>query len=80
MKANSDKCHLLINQSCKKDIKITGNMVENSKCEELLGIGIDSNLNFEVYTEDLCKKASRKVNALANITSYMDVPITAYPF
>ena len=55
-------------------------MVENSKCEELLGIRIDSNLNFEVYMEDLCKKASGKVNVLARITSYMDVPITAYPF
>ena len=80
MKANPDKCHLPINQSCKKDIKIACNMVENSKCEELLGIRIDSSLNFEVYMDHLCKKASRKVNMLARIPSYMDVPITACPF
>ena len=80
MKANPDKCHLPINQSCKKDIKIAYNIVENSKCEELLGIRIDSSLNFEVYMDHLCKKASRRVNAPARITSYMDVPITAYPF
>ena len=33
MKANPDKCHLLlINESCKKEIKIAGNIIEKNTC------------------------------------------------
>ena len=41
--------------------------------QELLGITIDSNLSFEEHLNNICKKASQKLNALARISSYMDI-------
>ena len=35
---------------------------------------IDSRLTFEEHVNNLCKKASQKLNALARISSYMDIP------
>ena len=74
MKANPNKCHLLINKDCKKHINIDGNIIGNSNCEKLLGIKVDSKLDFKHHVEDLCSKASRKMHALARISPYMDIP------
>ena len=38
---------------------------------ELLGIILDSKLSFEDHINNLCKKASQKLNALARIAPYM---------
>ena len=35
---------------------------------------IDSRLTFEEHVNNLCKKACQKLNALARISSYMDIP------
>ena len=62
MKANPDKCHLRVNESCEKEIEIADNITENNKCEKLLGTKIDSKL---------C--SSRKMRTLARITPSMDL-------
>ena len=41
--------------------------------QEVSGITIDSNLSFEEHVNNICKKASQKLNALARISSYMDI-------
>ena len=41
--------------------------------QELLGITIDSNLSFEQHVSNIYKKASQKLNALARISSSMDI-------
>ena len=41
--------------------------------QELLGITVDSNLSFEEHVNNICKKAGQKSNALASISSYMDI-------
>ena len=41
----------------------------NSLKQELLGITIDSNDSFEKYVNNICKKASQKLNPLARISS-----------
>ena len=41
--------------------------------QELLGITIDSNPSFEEHVNNICKQASQKLNALARISSYMDI-------
>ena len=71
---NSDKCYLLINENCKKEIKIARNIIENNKCKNLLGIKIDCKLIFKKHVEDICKRAGSKIHALARITPYMDFP------
>ena len=68
MKANADKCHLLVssNESCKA--KIEDFSIKNSTEEKLLGVKFDSNLSFENHVTSLCKKASQKLHALARVS------------
>ena len=68
MKSNEGKCHLLLSKNSSVSIKIKDAKVKNSVCEKLLGIQIDSKLNFESHLNGLCKKASSKIHALARIS------------
>ena len=49
MKANTDKCHLLISIKTPIIIKIDETYISNSDCEKLLGVNIDSKLNFNSH-------------------------------
>ena len=51
-----------------------GNVIESEDNQVLLGVTIDSNLSFNKHINKLCKKASAKVNALARISGYMNLP------
>ena len=48
-------------------IKIRDYTIDNSECEKLLGVKIDVNLIFNDHIPELCKKASRKISALARV-------------
>ena len=50
-------------------IKVGNETISRSKCKKLLGIKIDSQLNFKEHIESLCKKASQKLNALSRLAS-----------
>ena len=65
MKANADKCHLLVTGNYYVSANINEFEIESSKKETLLGILIDTALSFEHYITSLCKKASQKLHALA---------------
>ena len=71
LKNNPDKCHALISTNRHLDIKIGDNTIGNSECEKLLGVKIDVNLNFNNHISDLCKKAGRKISALARVEPFM---------
>ena len=72
MKANADKCHLLVTGNYEVSANINEFEIESSKNEKLLGISIDTTLSFEHHVTSLCKKASQKLHALARIAHYMD--------
>ena len=73
MKANSDKSHLLLRSSTSSTANINGDIIKNSESEKLLGVTIDYKLNFEEHLTKVCDKASQKLNALARISSYMNI-------
>ena len=52
MKANADKCHLLITGNCETYANINKFKIKNSKTEKLLGISIDNKLSFEEYMSE----------------------------
>jgi hypothetical protein len=72
MKANPEKCHLLLNTQSKWTLNIENVLLESSSCEKLLGIKIDNELNFDTYLTDICKKASNKIHAISRIAPYMN--------
>ena len=71
MKANSDKSHLLLSTSTSSTANINGDIIKNS--EKLLGVTIDYKLNFEEHLSKVCDKTGQKLNALARISSYMNI-------
>ena len=72
MKANADKCHLLVAGNYEVSAYINEFEIESSKKEKLLGISIDTRLSFEHHITSLCKKSSQQFYALARIDHYVD--------
>ena len=73
MKANADKCHLLISSDESCTAKIEDFNIKNNTEEKLFGVKFDSNLSLESRVTSLCKKASQKLHALVRISHYMDL-------
>ena len=71
MKANADKCHLLVTGNYEDSANNNKLEIESSKKEKLLGISIDTRLSFEHHITSLFKKASQRLHALARIVHDM---------
>ena len=71
LKNNVDKCHALVITNKSVGIKVGDYTIDSSECEKLLGVKIDVHLNFNYHISDFCKKASRKISALARVTPFM---------
>ena len=67
MKANIRKVHLLMNK------RIGDTEIKNSEYEKLLGIKVDSKLNFNEHLNNIITKASGRVNALSRVMPYMSL-------
>ena len=74
LKANPDKFHLLLSShdehSC---VTVDQYKIYNNKHEKLMGVVIDTDLNFEEHVSHLCIKASQKLHALARVSNYMNI-------
>ena len=73
MKANHDKCHLLVSGKNNVTMNASGFKIKNSECEKLLGIKVDCGLKFENYLSGVIKKASNKINTLSRVTPFMNL-------
>ena len=73
MKANPDKCHLLVTANALPSVNINGFEITNNTEEKLLGIKFDSKLSFENHVSSLCKKANQRFHVLTRIVNYMNL-------
>ena len=73
MKLNTDECHLLLNTQDQNFLKIGNFNIKNSFSEKLLDITFDCKIKLSDHVEDICKKATRKLNDLSRIVPYMDI-------
>ena len=60
MKANADKCHLLLSTKEKLKADISNYTIINSDREKLLRVTIDNHLKFESHIKHLCSKTQSK--------------------
>ena len=79
MKVNTGKSHLLFSGNVRSTVKIDSNYTESGKEQVLLGIMIDSNFCccccffFESHINNICRRASQTLNALAKVAPYMNI-------
>ena len=73
MKVNTGKSQLLVSGNVRATTKIDNNYTQREKEQVLLGITIDSNLTFENHINNIFKRASQKLNALAIVAPYMNM-------
>ena len=73
MKVNTGKSQLLVSGNVRATTKNDNNYTESEKEQVLLGITIDSNLTFENHINNIFKRASQKLNALAIDAPYMNM-------
>ena len=59
IKANADKCHLLVTRDTDVTAKIGEFDVKNSREEKLLGVKIDSKLSFENHVSSFTKRQAK---------------------
>ena len=79
MKANQDKCHVLVSKNENISKHIDPFEIKNTNCEKLLGIKVDSRLNLDLeHLDGIIKKSSRKINALSRITPFMNITKGAF--
>ena len=68
LKANADKCHLILSTDEPFSINIDNEVIKNSNNKKLLGI----NLN-DTHVANICNRMSKKLHALARISQYMNI-------
>ena len=73
MKPNSGKSNLLMSDIEATNANADDSMIKSSQKEILHGINLNSELKSEDYVNFMCKKASKKLYALARITPFMDL-------
>ena len=72
MTLNPGKCHYMVigSRDLSYEIKLNNSKITDSNAEKLLGIFLDSKLNFESHIASLCRKAGQKINTLARLKNY----------
>ena len=73
MKVNISKHHFLVNEKNEVIIRIGDKGIKNSGYENLLGVKVDTKLNFNEHLNDIISKASGKVNALSRLMPSMSL-------
>ena len=73
MKANANKCHLLLSTKEKLKANKSNYTIMNSDEEKLLGVTIDNHLKFESHQKNLCSTASQKLYALSRLSLNMSL-------
>ena len=55
MRANADKCHVLLRKSNESTAKINEVQIKNSQSKKLLGTTIDNDLKFEDHINNISR-------------------------
>ena len=53
------------------DVKIDDSVIEQASSHKILGVVIDSQMNYESHIDDLCKKISKGVGLLKRIIPFL---------
>ena len=71
IKANPEKCHVILTSNTQMEIRFDNTSITSSLSEKLLGITLDSELNFEEHINKIYNIVNKKLNPLHRIASHM---------
>ena len=71
MKTNEGNYPLIVSTNELTEFEIGDFSIKNSANEKLLGVNIDSKLNFDCHVNHLCNKTNEKLRSLARVTPYI---------
>ena len=72
MKANPNNCHFICSTNDKVNLIVENQIIDNSKCEQFLGVKFDFKLTFNAHFDDISKKAGLKLNILSRTETCLD--------
>ena len=70
MRSDADKCHLLVSTNDRVSLNEDGFKIDKSDTKKLLGVKFDKKVTSDDHISEICKKAGRKISALARVTPY----------
>ena len=73
LKANAVKLHLFLSPYEDQRITVENYVIKSSGVEELLGVTVDSNLNFKEHVVFLCSEENCKLHALSRVSKCMSL-------
>ena len=73
LKANADKCHLILRTHEPFSINIDNEVIKNSNNKKLLGINLNNRIGFDTRVANICNRVSKKLHALARISQFMNI-------
>ena len=73
-KKNHGKCHLLLRKQEDANIQIGNTTISCSRSQILLGIVFNNKPKFYKHIENICRKGNIKLNLLATVTNYTELP------
>ena len=71
--SNAEKSHLIVSTKKNLEIQVSSCSIRNEDSVKFLGVHLNNDLHFDYYVNQLCKKASKKLHALARIAKYMEL-------
>lgn len=80
MKVNHDKCHLLLSTLDQAGIQIANIIIISPSAKKILGITAENKLGFDKCLENVCKKRTRKLNAITRLANSMDLSKKFNPY
>ena len=69
---------MLVSTNDRVSMNLDGFKTDKSDTENLLDVKFDQKLTFDYHISDICKKAGRKISALARVTPW-ELRRNAYP-
>ena len=71
--SSAEKSYLIVSTKKNLEIQVSNCSIKNEDSVKLLGIHLNNDLNFDYHVNQLCKKASKNLHALARIANYMHI-------
>ena len=73
LKANVDKCHLILSTDDPFSINIDSEIIKSSNIKKLLGINLNNRLGSDIHVANIGNRVSKELHVLARISHNMNI-------